>query len=95
MVPLLLLGTRMNAGAVGPGFVLGIAMPNLTWPECVGSFWMAKALMPSTCPHIHQTWIQNLWNIVYWSIQSLQVAPHTFQEPVLRDYLLIVVCYLF
>ncbi len=39
---------RSYAGAVGPGFVLAMAMPDLMWPECVGSFWMTKALMPSS-----------------------------------------------
>ena len=30
-------------------------MPGLMWPECVGSSWMKKALMPLTGPHIPQT----------------------------------------
>ena len=31
------------------------AMPGLVWPECVGSSWMTKALMPLTDPHVPQT----------------------------------------
>ena len=30
-------------------------MPGFMWPECVGSSWMMKVLMPLTCPHVSLT----------------------------------------
>ena len=58
-------------------------MPGLTWPECVGSSWMIKALMPLTGPYVPQTWI-----VMYLCIHRHQVAPQTVQE--LTDALILV-----
>lgn len=63
-VPLLLLCPGMKSPkplsdltllqwALGSSFWM--TKPSLVWPECVGSFWMMKALMPLTGPLVPQT----------------------------------------
>ncbi len=48
--------------------------------EYAGSSWRMKELIQLNAPHARLTYpIEHLWDIMFWSIRSLQIAPQTVQ----------------
>ncbi len=67
----------LRATVCGPWAPPG-AIPGLMCPECVGSFWMTKALMPLTGPHVPHIWIQlRTSGTLYQSIHCIRASQAT------------------